>query len=134
MSNEIEVEKSQEIKEELAKEEEVTEEEAERLPFPNAAIVRLMKNSMDGEKMIKKEVKLAMNKWLAGLCINVSKEMNRFPYVMMHLHEFKKATETYCNLERFQMEKNRILAHMAAIKMDIEKLERDLGVVDESFV
>ena len=112
-------------------EEEVSEEEAEKLPFPNAAIVRLMKSRMDGEKMIKKEVKLAMNKWLGNLCVNVSKEMNKFPYVMMHLHEFQKAIEPYTDMEEFQKEKERILSHLDAIKKDLEKLERDLGKREE---
>ena len=90
-----------------------------------------MKSQMDGEKMIKKEVKIAMNKWLGNLCVNVSKEMNKFPYVMMHLHEFQQATETYSNLENFQNEKDRILSHLDAMKKDIEKLERDLGKKEE---
>lgn len=116
----------------VPQEEEISEEEAEKLPFPNAAIVRLMKTKMDGEKMIKKEVKIAMNKWLANLCVNVSKEMNKFPYVMMHLHEFQKATEPYTSMENLQKEKERILSHLDAIKKDIEKLERDLGKREEN--
>ena len=112
-------------------EEDISEEEAERLPFPNAAIVRLMKGQMDGEKMIKKEVKLAMNKWLGNLCANVSREMNKFPYVMMRLHEFQTATKTYADLEEFQKEKERILSHLDAIKKDLERLERDLGKREE---
>ena len=115
----------------VEREEEISEEEEERLPFPNAAIVRLMKTRLDGEKMIKKEVKIAMNKWLGNLCVNVAKEMNKFPYVMMHLHEFQKATEAYSSLENFQKDKERILAHLDAIKRDIEKLERDLGKKEE---
>jgi len=90
-----------------------------------------MKSRMDGEKMIKKEVKLAMNKWLGNLCGNVSSEMNKFPYVMMHLHEFQLATKQYTDMAEFQREKDRILAHMDAIKRDIEKLERDLGKKEE---
>jgi hypothetical protein len=68
-----------------------------------------------------------MNKWLGDMCAQVSKEMNKFPYVMMHLNEFKEAKRVYEDLENFQKEKDRILAHMDAIKKDIEKLERDLG-------
>ncbi len=112
-------------------EDDISEEEEEKLPFPNAAIVRIMKSQMDGEKMLKKEVKLAMNRWLGNLCASVSKEMNRFPYVMMHLHEFQKATEMYTSMENFQKEKERILAHMDAIKKDIHRLERDLGKKEE---
>ncbi|MBI4182256.1 MAG: hypothetical protein HY520_04790 [Candidatus Aenigmarchaeota archaeon] len=114
-----------------AAEEEVSEEEEEKLPFPTAAIVRLMKARMDQDKMIKKEVKIAMNKWLGSLAMQVSKDMNKFPYVMMHLHEFQKAIEPYTSMEAFQKEKDRILSHMDAIKKDIERLERDLGKREE---
>lgn len=114
-------------------EEEITDEEAEKagLPFPMAPVVRIMKANMDDEKMIKKDVKVAMNKWLGGLCGNVAKEMNKIPYVMMHLHEFEEATRKFRELENFDKEKQRILAHLNAIKMDISKLERDLGKEEE---
>jgi len=108
-------------------EEEISEEEEKKLPFPMAPVVRLMKANLDSDKMIKKEVKIAMNKWLGGLCAKVSKEMNKFPYVTMHLHEFRQAKRVYDDLETFAKDKERILAHLNAIKKDIERLERDLG-------
>ena len=37
-----------------AKEEEVSAEEEARLPFPTAAVVRIMKANMDKEKMVRK--------------------------------------------------------------------------------
>ncbi|MBU0953108.1 MAG: NFYB/HAP3 family transcription factor subunit [Nanoarchaeota archaeon] len=111
-------------------EEEISEEEDEKMPFPTAAVVRLMKKNLDSDKMIKKEVKIAMNKWLAKLAESVSHEMNKVPYTMLHLHEFKSAIAMYENLEEFKKEKDRILAHLDAIKADIAKLERDLGRLD----
>jgi|GEM_PF-546913 len=123
-------EAKEEVKEEVEKEEDVSEaEEAKlKLPFPTAAVVRIMKANMDNEKMLKRDVKVEMNKWLGGMCAQVSKEMNKFPYVMMHLNEFKEAKRVYEDLENFQKEKDRILAHFEAIKKDIQRLERDLGV------
>lgn len=110
-------------------EDDVSEEEEAKLklPFPTAAVVRIMKANMDKEKMIKRDVKVEMNKWLGNMCAQVSKGMNKFPYVMMHLNELKEAKRVYEDLENFQKEKDRILAHFEAIKLDIEKLERDLG-------
>lgn len=118
---------------ELAEDEEVSEEEeaSEKLPFPTACIVRIMKANMDPEKMIKKDVKIGMNKWLGRLCAKIAKEMNKLPYVMMHMHEFEEAKRMYEDLENFDKEKGRILAHFEAIKKDIEKLERDLGKEEE---
>ena len=53
-----------EVGRELCGEEEVSEEEEAKLklPFPTAAVVRIMKSNMDNEKMIRKDVKVAMNK------------------------------------------------------------------------
>src|SRR3989338_3268593 len=106
-------------------------DEVEKLPFPTAAVVRLMKAHMDGDKMIKKDVKVAMNKWLGAMCARVAKEMNKFPYVMMHRHEFEHAKRQFEDLENFEHEKQRILAHMEAIKQDIKRLERALGKKEE---
>jgi hypothetical protein len=102
--------------------------------FPEAAIVRVMKKNMDKEKMIKKEVKLGMNKWLEQMCSKVSKNMNQFPYVMMTLSEFRQGKKIYDTLEEFDDEKNRILAHLDAMKKDIERLEKDLGKVEEEVI
>jgi histone H3/H4 len=102
-------------------------EDDSRYAFPEAAVVRVMKRHLDREKMIKKEVKVAMNQWLEKACMNIAKEMNKVPYVMVTLNEFRQGVKVYESLEEFDMEKQRILAHMEAIKKDIERLERDLG-------
>ncbi len=132
---------SEETSTETKKEEQAAKEEKQndgvsknRLAFPEAAIVRVMKTHLDKEKMIKKDVKIAMNKWLEKMCAIVSKQMNKFPYVMMNINEFKEGIKTFEKLAEFEMEKNRILAHMDAIKKDIGKLERDLGKVEEDLM
>jgi hypothetical protein len=107
------------------------DEPKEKLAFPEAAVVRIMKRHMDKEKMIKKAVKVDMNKWLEQMCANVSRSMNQFPYVMMTLSEFRQGRKIYDTLESFDKEKQRILAHLDAMKKDIERLERDLGKTEE---
>ena len=133
MSETQESEEQKQAPQEQIVEEEVGEEEEQKLklPFPTAAVVRIMKANMDGEKMIKKEVKIAMNKWLGEICGSVARNMNKFPYVMMHMHEFESASRFYKNLKEFDREKERILAHLDAIRKDIERLERDLGKPEE---
>lgn len=129
---------AQEKKKEESHEEDVdvrTDEEKKlNLAFPEAAIVRVMKRNLDDEKMIRKEVKIEMNRWLEKMCAQVSKNMNKFPYIMMNLNEFYQGIKVYESLEEFQKEKNRILAHLDAIKQDITKLERDLGKVERDVV
>ena len=108
------------------------EEAKEKLPFPTACIVRLMRAHLDRDKIIKKDVKIGMNKWLGGLVARVSKDLNKLPYTTIHLHEFRDTIQLYIELENFDKEKERILAHLEAIKQDIKRLERDLGNVEES--
>ncbi|MBI4163597.1 MAG: hypothetical protein HY512_01930 [Candidatus Aenigmarchaeota archaeon] len=114
-------------------EEEVSEEEEakEKLPFPTATIVRLMRAHLDKDKIIKKDVKIGMNKWLGGLVARVSKDLNKIPYTTLHLHEFRESIKVYLELQEFYKEKERILAHLDAIKKDIQRLERDLGKEEE---
>jgi len=118
---------STEPAEEAGAEEASSPEEESRYAFPEAAVVRVMKKHLDREKMVKKEVKIAMNQWLEKACMNIAKEMNKVPYVMVTLNEFRQGVKMYDSLEEFDMEKQRILAHMEAIKKDIERLEKDLG-------
>ena len=106
-------------------------QEKTNIAFPEAAVVRVMKKHLDKEKMIKKEVKIGMNKWLEQMCAQVAKNMNEFPYVMMTGSEFRRGKKIYDTLEEFDKEKKRILAHLDAMKQDIERLERDLGKVEE---
>lgn len=127
-------EKPKEKPEETEETEEEIDEEEEGLPFPMAPVVRVMRANMDDEKMIKRKVKVAMNKFLGQVCAKVSREMNKFPYVMMHMNEFKEGTKIYRKMEEYEKEKDRILSHLDAIKKDIEKLERDLGKVEEDML
>ena len=135
MAEEKHEKKKEEENEQKREEDTRTDEEKKlNLAFPEAAVVRVMKRNLDGEKMIRKEVKIQMNRWLEKLCAQVSSNMNRFPYIMMNLNEFYQGIKIYESLEEFQKEKDRILSHLDAIKQDIGKFERDLGKVERDVI
>ena len=100
--------------------------EETRLPFPTAPIVRLMRKHLDKDKLIKKEVKNEMNKWLGNLCEKVTKNMNERPYTTVDLNTFKEAIKLYRDLEDMEKEKDRVVAHLEKIKHDCDALIRDL--------
>jgi len=118
-----EVKKVEEMNEPI--EEEVNEEKS-NLPFPMAPIVRVMKASLDSHKLIRKQVKEQMNLWLAKICTEVSKEMNKSPYPTVDVPIFKQAIQKYENVEELRKEKDRIVLSMEKIKMDCDSLIRDL--------
>ncbi len=101
-------------------------EKTEALPLPAAPIIRIMKKNLDKNKLIKREVKEGMNKWLAGMCEKVTKKMNDKPYASVDLSAFKEAIDVYSSIEEAEKEKQRILVSLEKIKQDCDSLMRDL--------
>ena len=117
--NEEEIEKTEEeVQEE--------EEEAEELPFAKAEVVRLMKQNLDSDKMIRERVKVEMNKFLGQILENVCKQLNEYPYTTIEYEMLKESIYPYKNIERINEEKERILKHLDAIKADCDALSLDV--------
>ncbi len=72
-------EEMQKTEEELEEEHE-QEEEEEGLPFAKAEVVRLMKQNLDSDKMIRERVKVEMNRFLGDVLEKVCKQLNDYPY------------------------------------------------------
>ena len=106
--------------------EEYIDEEEEKLPFAKAEVVRLMKENLDDDKMIRERVKVEMNKFLGDVLKNVCKQLNDYPYTTIEYEMLKESTYPYTNIERINQEKERILLHLEAIKADCNALAMDV--------
>lgn len=106
--------------------EEYIEEDDEKLPFAKAEVVRLMKENLDDDKMIRERVKVEMNKFLGDVLKNVCKQLNDYPYTTIEYEMLKESTYPYTNIERINQEKERILLHLEAIKADCNALAMDV--------
>ncbi len=106
--------------------EEFMEDEEEKLPFAKAEVVRLMKENLDDDKMIRERVKVEMNKFLGEVLKNVCKQLNDYPYTTIEYEMLKESTYPYTNIERINQEKERILLHLEAIKADCNALAMDV--------
>ena len=102
------------------------EEDEEKLPFAKAEVVRLMKENLDDDKMIRERVKVEMNKFLGDVLKNVCKQLNDYPYTTIEYEMLKESTYPYTNIERINQEKERILLHLEAIKADCNALAMDV--------
>ena len=102
------------------------EEEDEKLPFAKAEVVRLMKENLDDDKMIRERVKVEMNKFLGEVLKNVCNQLNDYPYTTIEYEMLKESTYPYTNIERINQEKERILLHLEAIKADCNALAMDV--------
>ena len=106
--------------------EEFVDEDEEKLPFAKAEVVRLMKENLDDDKMIRERVKVEMNKFLGDVLKNVRKQLNDYPYTTIEYEMLKESTYPYTNIERINQEKERILLHLEAIKADCNALAMDV--------
>ena len=112
--------------EKINESEEIIEEDDEKLPFAKAEVVRLMKENLDDDKMIRERVKVEMNKFLGDVLKNVCKQLNDYPYTTIEYEMLKESTYPYTNIERINQEKERILLHLEAIKADCNALAMDV--------
>ena len=128
----------EEIKDAEIEEIEEAEKEEEELPFAKAEVVRLMKQNLDSDKMIRERVKVEMNKFLGDILKQVCEQLNEYPYTTIEYEMLKESTYPYTNIKRINQEKERILLHLNAIKADCDALAMDVqktlklkDVVDE---
>ncbi|MGB9978475.1 hypothetical protein [Methanobacterium sp.] len=119
-------EEMQNIEENTEEGVEEVQEEAEDLPFAKAEVVRLMKQHLDSDKMIRERVKVEMNKFLGDVLEKVCKQLNEYPYTTIEYEMLKESIYPYKNVERINEEKERILKHLDAIKADCDALSLDV--------
>ena len=110
----------------IEKTEEVVVEQKEKLPFAKAEVVKLMKQNLDDDKMIRERVKVEMNKFLGEVLKNVCKQLNEYPYTTIEYEMLKESIYPYTNIERINQEKERILLHLESIKSDCDALAVDV--------
>ena len=112
--------------EEIEETEAIEETEEEELPFAKAEVVRLMKQNLDSDKMIRERVKVEMNKFLGDILKQVCEQLNDYPYTTIEYEMLKESTYPYTNIKRINQEKERILLHLNSIKADCDALSMDV--------
>ena len=117
------LEESEEESEELEGEE---SEDSEGLPFAKAEVVRLMKQNLDSDKMIRERVKVEMNRFLGEVLERVCEQLNEYPYTTIEYEMLKESIYPYTNIKRINEEKLRILKHLEAIRADCDALSMDV--------
>jgi len=109
--------------------EELEEEVAEgrEFAFAMAPVVRLMREELDSDKLIRRRVKTEMNLWLEKVCRKVTKKINESEYTVVELDDFKTAIEPYEMIDDVEQERHRIVATLEKIKQDCDSLIRDVN-------
>ncbi len=118
----------QDVEEEIidAVEDEGVELDDDKLPFPNATVVRLMRKNLDKHKQIKGIVKREMNLFLGRIVETVCKKMNGYEYSYVDYGMFKQAVETFENIQTIELEKMKIIKNLEKIKAECDCLIDDV--------
>src|SRR3989344_8053069 len=120
-------EEVQEPIQETAQEAEVEKTaEGEVLPFPRARVVSIMRTEIK-DKIIRSEVKEAMNFWLGNLLKKIAKEMNNSMYGSVGIADFQRATKPYDMIEDIVKDRERIMVSTEKLKLDSDSIKRELG-------
>jgi hypothetical protein len=69
--------------------------EEEKLPFPNARVVKIIKQNFKQSHMVKRDVKLAANYLLAEILADIAQAMDQEPYNSLGIEHFNKAARKY---------------------------------------
>ena len=112
--------------EKITMSEEKIANQKEKLPFAKNEVYRLMKDNLDGDKMIKEQVKVEMNRFLYSILKNVCQKLNEYPYTTVDYGMFKECIYPYRNIRKINQERERILMHLDAIKADCDALAMDV--------
>lgn len=111
-----------------AAQEDIAGEEELGLAFPTATLVREMKKYIAKDKMIKRDVKIGMNKFLADIVKDISTKMNEYPYSVIDHRMFQEASKPYKQVKNLKGEKQRVVAHLNSIIQNCESIKRDLDM------
>jgi hypothetical protein len=105
-------------------------EDDDKLPFPRATIVNMLRKHLEPGKQIKGQVKREMNIWLAKMVERIAAKMNAHPYTYVDGAMFREAVETYENVQDIEKERERIIKQLEAVKAACDVL---INEVDRKF-
>ncbi len=106
------------------------DEESEQLPFPNARVVKIIRETLKSEHQIKKDVKLAANILLSDILTDISASMDAEPYNTLSIEHFNKAARKYkeigLNQKKIRRIKKLLEKQRAELDEVIAEIELDL--------
>lgn len=118
---------AQEIEEIEEKGEEIPED---KLPFPRATIVNMLRKHLSSGKQIKGQVKDEMNLWLGKMVERIAKKMDQHPYAYVDGGMLREAVEPYETVQEIELEKERIIKQLESVKAACDVL---ISEVDRKF-
>jgi hypothetical protein len=107
---------------EAAEGEEAEDAESPHLPFPNARVVKIIKENLKREHQVKRDVKVGANELLGQILSDIAQSMDNEEYFTLSVEHFNKAARKY---REIHLNQKRILR----IKKVLEKQRAELDEI-----
>ena len=101
---------------------EVAEEEDERLPFPNARVVKIIRETLKQPHLIKQDVKLSANFLLSEILKDISQSMDSEPYTTLSIEHFNRAAKKYKEIALSQKRIRRIKKVLEKQRAELDEI------------
>jgi len=98
------------------------DEESEYLPFPNARVVKIIRNNLKNDHQIKRDVKVAANILLGEILADISTSMDAEPYNTLSIEHFNKAARKYREIALNQKRIRRIQKVLEKQRAELEEI------------
>ena len=102
------------------------DEESLHLPFPNARVVRIIRENMKREHQIKSDVKLAANKLLGEILADISQSMDAEDYFTISTEHFNKASRKYKEIALNQKRIRRIQKVLEKQRAELDEIVTEI--------
>jgi len=111
-----------------------SEEEALKLPFPNARVVAIIKENLKNEHQLKRDVKLGANMLLAEILADIAQSMDKEEYFTLSIEHFNKAARKYREIALNQKRIRKIQKVLEKQRAELDEIvaEIELEVPPES--
>ncbi len=98
------------------------EEEALKLPFPNARVVNIIRENLKNPHQIKREVKLGANTLLGEILKDIATSLDAEPYNSLSLDHFNKASRKYREIALNQKRIRRIKKVLEKQRAELDEI------------
>jgi len=121
----------EELEKEAVETEELPPEEEEKLPFPTARVVRILKENMTKPHQIRAEAKVAANEFLGAILRDVAQEMDKEEVFTLTTEHFNKAIKKYKMIEYQQKRIDRIKKLLEKQRAEIDEVVAEIDITKE---
>lgn len=102
--------------------EEVEDAESPGLPFPNARVVKIIKENLKNPHQIKRDVKVGANMLLGEILSDVAQSMDKEEYFTLSVEHFNKAARKYREIGLNQKRIRRIQKVLEKQRAELEEI------------